>query len=121
MCGRFTDLYTWDQIYAYYNLIGETPTIWGPNFNVCPTDPVGMILLRDGKRRFDRVRWGLVPYWWMLPDQFDAWLDGSAGKEMLVPAPQPAYVAHACYWTRGAPVWDDYRGIWVRPRVQVCN
>ena len=36
-------------------------------------------------------------------------------------APQPAYVAHPCYWTRGAPVWDDYRGIWVRPRVQVCN
>ena len=64
MCGRFTDLYTWDEIYVYYNLIGETPTNWGPNFNVCPTDPVGMILLRDGKRRFDRVRWGLVPYWW---------------------------------------------------------
>jgi len=24
----------------------------------------------------------------LRPDQFDAWLDGSAGKEVLVPAPE---------------------------------
>jgi len=67
MCGRFTDLYTWEEIYAYYSFIGETPTNWGPDFNVCPTDPVGAVLLRDGKRKFERMRWGLVPYWWSKP------------------------------------------------------
>jgi len=67
MCGRFTDLYTWEQIYAYYDLIGQTPANWGPSFNVCPTDPVGTILLRDGTRRFERLRWGLVPAWWSKP------------------------------------------------------
>src|SRR5215813_2195623 len=36
-------------------------------------------------------------------------------------APAPAYVAPPCYWTRGAPVWDGYRGIWYRPRIQVCD
>jgi PXPV repeat (3 copies) len=42
-------------------------------------------------------------------------------------APAPVYVAPApvygptCYWTRGAPVWDGYRGIWYRPRIQVCD
>jgi hypothetical protein len=35
-------------------------------------------------------------------------------------APGPVYVAD-CYWTRGAPVWDGYRGIWYRPRIQVCD
>ena len=35
--------------------------------------------------------------------------------------PEPIYAAPTCYWTRGAPVWDDYRGIWIRPRLQVCN
>ena len=41
--------------------------------------------------------------------------------------PPPAYVvddpyyAPRCYYTRGRPVWDDYRGIWVRPRVRVCE
>ena len=37
--------------------------------------------------------------------------------------PPPAYVAPAlsCYYTLGQPVWDGYRGMWVRPRVQVCD
>src|SRR6516225_3933237 len=36
-------------------------------------------------------------------------------------APAPVYVEATCYWTRGAPVWDGYRGIWFRPRIQVCD
>jgi hypothetical protein len=38
--------------------------------------------------------------------------------------PEPVYVAPPpprCYWTRGEPAWDGYRGVWVRPRVQVCD
>src|SRR5215467_4995119 len=35
--------------------------------------------------------------------------------------PAPVYVAPTCYWTRGAPVWDGYRCIWYRPRIQVCD
>ena len=33
----------------------------------------------------------------------------------------PAPMGTGCYWTRGAPVWDGYRGAWVRPRIQVCD
>jgi hypothetical protein len=38
-------------------------------------------------------------------------------------APPPAYVVPppTCYFTPGAPVWDSFRGMWVRPRVQVCD
>ncbi len=36
-------------------------------------------------------------------------------------APAPVYVAPQCYWTHGAPMWDGFRGMWVRPRVQVCD
>ena len=25
------------------------------------------------------------------------------------------------YYAPGAPVWDQWRGIWVRPQVRVCN
>ena len=35
--------------------------------------------------------------------------------------PAPVYEAPVCYWARGAPVWDGYRGMWYRPRVQVCD
>jgi hypothetical protein len=38
-------------------------------------------------------------------------------------APAPVYVAPppTCYYAPGAPVWDPYRAMWVRPQVQVCN
>jgi hypothetical protein len=58
---------------------------------------------------------------------------GSAAR----PAPPPAYYypapvyapppvayvppAPSCYYTLGRPVWDGYRGTWVRPQVQVCD
>jgi len=37
------------------------------------------------------------------------------------PPPPPMYVAPACYWTRGEPVWDGYRGVWTYPPVRVCE
>lgn len=37
-------------------------------------------------------------------------------------APEPVYLPPPrCYWTRGEPVWDDWRGVWMRPRVRVCD
>ena len=35
--------------------------------------------------------------------------------------PAPVYYRSRCYWTAGRAVWDDYRGVWVRPRVRVCD
>jgi hypothetical protein len=53
---------------------------------------------------------------------------GSAAAQPRYYAPPPAYVAEPvyeeaprCYFTRGEPVWDGYRGVWVRPRVRVCE
>jgi hypothetical protein len=51
---------------------------------------------------------------------------GGAAAQPRYYAPPPTYVVEpgygpSCYYTRGRPVWDDYRGIWVRPRVRVCD
>ena len=50
-------------------------------------------------------------------------LFGAAVSQPYYYAPEPAYVVPppSCYWTRGRPAWDEYRGIWVRPRIQVCD
>ena len=51
-------------------------------------------------------------------------LGAAAAQQQPRYAPAPVYVAPpppSCYWTRGEPVWDGYRGAWVRPRVQVCD
>ena len=48
---------------------------------------------------------------------------GSAAAGPRYYEPAPVYVAPppSCYWTRGEPVWDAYRGVWRRPRIQVCD
>jgi hypothetical protein len=52
---------------------------------------------------------------------------GAAAAQPRYYVAEPVYVAppppppSSCYWTRGEPVWDGYRGAWVRPRVQVCD
>jgi hypothetical protein len=48
---------------------------------------------------------------------------GAAVAQPRYYAPAPVYVVPppTCYWTRGQPIWDDYRGVWIRPRVQVCD
>ncbi len=45
---------------------------------------------------------------------------GVAATSPRVYYAEPMY-APTCYWTRGRPVWDGHRGIWVRPRIQVCD
>ncbi len=53
-----------------------------------------------------------------------------AAPRYYAPPPAPVYVAPAyvapepapyCYWTRGEPVWDGYRGVWTYPSVRVCE
>jgi putative SOS response-associated peptidase YedK len=65
MCGRFTHRLTWERIHALYQLTLEVPpSNLETNFNVCPTDPVSVILAPEGKRAFARMRWGMIPAWW---------------------------------------------------------
>jgi putative SOS response-associated peptidase YedK len=38
-----------------------------PRYNVCPTDPVDVVLPGESGRHLEQMRWGLVPYWWSRP------------------------------------------------------
>ena len=38
-----------------------------PRYNICPTDPVDVVIEREGNRDLVRMRWGLVPSWWPKP------------------------------------------------------
>jgi putative SOS response-associated peptidase YedK len=66
MCGRFTKKYTWAEIHRMYSLLrpAAIPN-FQPSYNVCPTDPVDMVVATDaGRELVSNVRWALVPYWW---------------------------------------------------------
>jgi hypothetical protein len=51
-------------------------------------------------------------------------LVGTSIASAAAPAPRMRHaesVDPACYWTRGRPTWDINKGIWTRPRIQVCE
>jgi putative SOS response-associated peptidase YedK len=63
MCGRFTQYYTWWQIWEMYNLFPSATNLQ-PRYNVCPTTTIDTVISRKGKRELIHMRWGLVPSWW---------------------------------------------------------
>lgn len=63
MCGRFSitgDLDFYAEYFGVDDVISEQIE---KSWNVAPTDPVYTISERDGKRRLESMKWGLVPHW----------------------------------------------------------
>jgi putative SOS response-associated peptidase YedK len=63
MCGRFTQLMTWEELVALYELANPHGSNFQPSWNVAPTEDVGIILSGEQGRSYARMRWGLVPIW----------------------------------------------------------
>lgn len=64
MCGRFTQLFTWRELYELYNITGPARNI-EPRYNLAPTQMA--LVIRSNpetkERTLDPLRWGLVPGW----------------------------------------------------------
>ena len=108
-----------------------------PRFNVCPTTTIDTILDQDGKRRLERMRWGLIPSWWSKPLKemklatFNARAETVAKKPMfrsafkrnrcLIPVSgyyewqdtpggkQPWYLRARCAPLTIAGLWDEWK------------
>jgi putative SOS response-associated peptidase YedK len=103
MCGRFTKMYTWEQLHRLYMLTFDDTSSDGangpratraplsnlqPRYNICPTTPIDIVRERAGKRELVAARWGLIPSWWKkplkeLPATFNARSDTVAEKPMF--------------------------------------
>ena len=68
MCGRYTHFFTWAELHWLLDnftgliLPGDAP---GEAYNFAPTQSGWVLTAREGagSERFDRLRWGLIPYW----------------------------------------------------------
>ena len=62
MCGRFTQLHTWEELHAWFSLSGPVKAM-PARYNVAPGQQVA--ILRSGDDGLDAVsaHWGLIPGW----------------------------------------------------------
>ena len=68
MCGRFLLTATPDEVRRLFEHVDQ------PNFppreDIRPTEPIGVVVVAEGARRFRLVRWGFVPSWVKDPRDF---------------------------------------------------
>jgi len=87
VCGRFTQKYTWSELVELYRLT-QPPQNLRPNYNVCPTDPVSVIIPGESGLFLMPMRWQLIPRWWKkplkeLPATFNARAETVAERPMF--------------------------------------
>ena len=66
MCGRYTLTRHEDvteDLQASLGMSVAGNEWWKPRYNVAPTQPAPVIILEDGTRTVEMMRWGLVPFW----------------------------------------------------------
>ena len=97
MCGRFTQNYSWAEVYAFLNVFGS-PKNLRPRYNIAPTTSVDVVRHdAEGRREMLQMRWGLVPSWWKkplkdMPATFNARVETVAEKPMF----RDAYKRRRC-------------------------
>ncbi|WP_245926615.1 SOS response-associated peptidase [Breoghania corrubedonensis] len=57
-----------------------------PRYNIAPTQPIAIVRIELGERRFALVRWGLLPGWVKDPSQFSLLINARAETAAEKPA-----------------------------------
>lgn len=68
MCGRYALILPPEAVRALFRY-AEQPN-FPPRYNVAPTQPVPVVVLRDGDVNFMLMRWGFLPSWLKDPKDF---------------------------------------------------
>lgn len=66
MCGRFVITHPSDEMAQLFEAAPANDLPEVPNYNVCPTNDVHVVLAQDG-RRLRSMRWGFLPQWYKTP------------------------------------------------------
>lgn len=117
MCGRFATMLPSDAMAQLFEAQPDNDLPDVPNYNVCPTDTVHMVVTGSTGRRLTAVRWGFLPSWYKTtnggPLLINARSETIAGKPAFRTAARERrglVVASGFYeWTKSP---DDARDPW---------
>ena len=84
MCGRYAITSTPEAIRQLLGYL-EQPN-FPPRYNVAPTQPIPIVRLEHGARKFALVRWGLIPGWVEDPKKFSLVINARSDNVTTKPA-----------------------------------
>jgi len=96
MCGRFTITHPNEALAALFDAIPGNDLPPGPNYNVCPTNPVTVVTSDSGQRRLRAMRWGFIPAWYKAPNDGPLIINARADTVATKPAFRDAVRARRC-------------------------
>jgi putative SOS response-associated peptidase YedK len=95
MCGRFTQRYTWKEIYERYQAIQRYFDIVA-RFNIAPTQTVAAVRLAEDGRELVPLRWGLIPSWTKEPGKGPLLINARADTVHEKPSFRSAFNKRRC-------------------------
>jgi putative SOS response-associated peptidase YedK len=120
MCGRFALTMSPEELQALMGYLDEVD--FPPRYNIAPTQPVAVMRLERGERRFALVRWGLVPAWVKDPQNFSLLFNARSESALEKASFRSALLYRRCLfpasgfyeWRRGPG--KEKQPFWIRPR-----
>lgn len=94
MCGRYTLTSAPQIIRTLFGYV-EQPN-FPARYNIAPTQPIAIVRLREGRREFALVRWGLLPSWVKDPKAFSLLINARGESVAEKPAFRHALKRRRC-------------------------
>jgi len=63
VCGRFVLETPLKATAEIFNAQMAESLVTVPNFNICPSENISVLVSNSGKRKLGQMRWGFVPHW----------------------------------------------------------
>ena len=97
MCGRFVQVSTSARLLEHFDvdeLVADAD--WRPSYNIAPRAQVLAVIERDGDRRMEAMRWGLIPSWATDVSIGDSLINARAETILEKPAFRVAFQQRRC-------------------------
>ncbi len=94
MCGRYVIASSPEALRRLFGY-GEQPN-FPPRYNVAPTQPVPVVILENGVRQFQLMRWGFLPSWVKDPRTFALVINARAETVLEKPSFRNAIKRRRC-------------------------
>src|SRR3954465_6155475 len=109
MCGRFVITSPPEALRQIFGYL-EQPN-FPPRYNIAPTQPVPVVILENGGRHFQLMRWGLIPSWVKDPRKFTLLINARSETIREKPAFKNAIKRRRCLIPAdGYYEWQDAGG-----------